>query len=95
MAGLAVTTLAILGSAASSNIVILSSLRAVSGASGAAVFITGAALTAHLATGASRRPALLLGVYFAGVLARGSWSPARSCPPCSVPPDRPAGPSDG
>jgi predicted MFS family arabinose efflux permease len=64
--GLVVTTLAILASAASSSLVVLSVLRAISGASGAAVFIAGAALAAHLATNDSRRPALLLGVYFAG-----------------------------
>jgi len=64
--GLVVTTVAILGSAASSSLVVLSVLRAISGASGAAVFIAGAALAAHLASNDSRRPALLLGVYFAG-----------------------------
>src|SRR5438067_5448999 len=67
-AGLAVTTLAIAASAASGNLVVLSLLRAVGGASGAVVFIAGAALTAQLAADGDtgRNPALVLGIYFAG-----------------------------
>src|SRR5207248_3897707 len=55
-------------SAASGNLIVLSLLRAVGGASGAVVFIAGAALTAQLAADGDtgRNPALVLGIYFAG-----------------------------
>ncbi len=66
--GLAITTLALVGSAATGNLIILSLLRVVSGASGAVVFIAGAALTAQLAADCrtGRASVLVVGIYSAG-----------------------------
>lgn len=66
--GLAVTTLAVAGSAATGNLIVLSLLRAVSGASGAVVFIAGAALTAQLAADnrVGHQSALVVGIFSAG-----------------------------
>lgn len=81
VAGLVVTPLAVLASAASADFVVLAVLRLLAGASGAVVFIAGTALVAQLAAGAGRdRAALLLGVYFAGagvgIVASGAVVPA-------------------
>lgn len=67
LAGIAVTSLALLATAASGNLPLLIVLRLLAGISGAAVFIAGAGLTAQLGVGARPgRAALLLGIYFAG-----------------------------
>lgn len=67
LAGIAVTGMAVLASAASGGFEVLLSLRLLAGASGAVVFIAGAGLAARLSAGlAARRGAMLLGVYFAG-----------------------------
>jgi predicted MFS family arabinose efflux permease len=82
IAGLAVTVVSVLASAATGNLILLSLLRVLSGASGAVVFIVGAALTSQLASagGTSHQPALLLGIYFAGagagIVASGAVVPA-------------------
>lgn len=67
VAGMAVTTVALLGTAATGNVIVLIILRLLAGTAGAAVFIAGAALAAQLGSGARPgRAALLLGIYFAG-----------------------------
>ena len=67
LAGIAVTAVALLATAGTSNLTLLIALRLVAGISGAAVFIAGASLTAQLGAGAQPgRAALLLGIYFAG-----------------------------
>jgi len=67
LAGIAVTGVAVLASAASGGFEVLLSLRLLAGASGAVVFIAGAGLAARLSAGlTARRGAMLLGVYFAG-----------------------------
>lgn len=67
LAGLGLTALALLASAASANFVVLLALRLVAGATGAVVFIAGAGLVARLvADMAPGRSAVLLGAYFAG-----------------------------
>jgi predicted MFS family arabinose efflux permease len=67
LAGLAVTALALLGSAASGNTGLLGALRLVAGAAGAVAFVTGGGLVAELGSGgSSRRAAWLFGVYFSG-----------------------------
>jgi len=67
VAGLVVTAVALLGSAASGNLTLLLGLRVLAGLAGAVSFVVGAGLVAQ--AGAGRGPgraALLLGVYFAG-----------------------------
>ncbi len=64
---LGVTVLALLATASTGNTVVLATLRAVTGASGALTFIAGAGLVAAAASACSpQRAATLLGVYFAG-----------------------------
>lgn len=81
VAGLVVTTLAVLASAASGALAVLAALRLVAGAAGAFAFIGGAALVAQLASGGvARRGPLLLGIYIsgagAGIAASGALVPA-------------------
>lgn len=62
-----VTTVALLASAASGNLALLMSARAVAGIAGAVSFVIGAGLAAQAgARHGTGRAALLLGVYFAG-----------------------------
>lgn len=67
LVGLAVTTLSLLGTAATDNVILLAGLRLLAGISGAITFVTGAGLVAGLGRHSSpQRGALLLGIYFAG-----------------------------
>lgn len=67
VAGLGVTVVALLATAAIANTPVLLALRALVGASGAVTFIAGAGLVAGVATSESaHRSAMLLGIYFAG-----------------------------
>lgn len=64
---MAATGIFLLASAATENTLILLSLRALAGISGAACFVIGGALAAQLGYGKpSNRSALLLGIYFGG-----------------------------
>lgn len=67
LAGLGLTTLALLLSGSSPLYWVLVALRLLAGASGALVFIAGGALAAHLASRDPVRAALALGLYFGGV----------------------------
>ncbi|RIH88938.1 Purine efflux pump PbuE [Calidithermus terrae] len=67
LAGLGLTTLALLLSGSSPLYWVLVALRLLAGASGALVFIAGGALAAHLASRDPARAALALGLYFGGV----------------------------
>jgi predicted MFS family arabinose efflux permease len=67
LGGAVVTAVSLAASALSGNIAVLLVLRVIAGAAGAAAFIIGGTLAARLGAGSGkRRPALLLGVYFAG-----------------------------
>lgn len=66
VAGVIVTAVSILASATTGSLGLLGLLRFVTGAAGAAVFISGAALVARIAADSSDRGAMLLGVYVAG-----------------------------
>jgi predicted MFS family arabinose efflux permease len=67
LTAIAVTALALLGSAASGNTVLLAGLRLVAGVTGAVAFVTGGGLVAELGSGQSpRRATWLFGVYFSG-----------------------------
>lgn len=71
VAGMALTTVALLATAGTGNLTLLIVLRLLAGISGAAVFIAGAGLAVQLGSGARPgRAALLLGIYFAGVRGR-------------------------
>ncbi|WP_298212474.1 YbfB/YjiJ family MFS transporter [Ferrimicrobium sp.] len=62
-----ITVLSLLLTATSADTTILLLLRALAGVTGAIAFITGAGLVARLAAGQiAHKPALLLGIYFAG-----------------------------
>jgi predicted MFS family arabinose efflux permease len=66
LAGTVVTAASLAASALSGNIAVLLVLRLVAGVAGAAAFIVGGTLAARLGGSGGRRPALLLGIYFAG-----------------------------
>ncbi|WP_298345035.1 YbfB/YjiJ family MFS transporter [Ferrimicrobium sp.] len=67
LAALGITVVSLLLTAASADTAILLMLRALAGVTGAIAFITGAGLVAQLAAGqVTHKPALLLGIYFAG-----------------------------
>ncbi|WP_206795393.1 YbfB/YjiJ family MFS transporter [Amycolatopsis sp. MtRt-6] len=67
LGGIAVTAVALLASAATSELPALLLLRALSGGTGAVCFVVGGALTSRAGLGRSDRFAtLLLGIYFAG-----------------------------
>lgn len=67
LAGLGVTVASLLLAATTGDTLVLLSLRALAGVSGAVTFIAGAGLVAAAAAGTSaHRTAMLLGIYFAG-----------------------------
>jgi predicted MFS family arabinose efflux permease len=67
LAGLVVTAVSLLGTAASGNTIALAALRLLTGAAAGISFVTGAGLVAELGSGDSpRRATWLLGGYFAG-----------------------------
>ncbi|MHB1502186.1 MAG: YbfB/YjiJ family MFS transporter, partial [Candidatus Dormibacteria bacterium] len=67
LAALGVTVGSLLATAATGDVVVLVSLRALAGVAGAICFVTGAGLVAEAGAGGSaRRAASLLGIYFAG-----------------------------
>lgn len=67
LAGLGVTVASLALTATTGDTLVLLSLRALAGVSGAVTFIAGAGLVAGAAAGASaHRTAMLLGIYFAG-----------------------------
>jgi predicted MFS family arabinose efflux permease len=67
LAGLSVSVLALLGTAASGEVIALAGLRLLAGAAAGVSFVTGAGLTAELGSARSpRRAAWLLGGYFSG-----------------------------
>ncbi len=67
LVGLGVTVGSLLATAATSDVIVLATLRAVSGVAGALCFISGAGLVAEVGRAvAPRRAAAMLGIYFAG-----------------------------
>lgn len=67
LGGTVVTAASLAASALSANMALLLVLRLIAGIAGAAAFIVGGTLAARLGAGTGKsRPALLLGVYFAG-----------------------------